>query len=86
MLLKNEKVSHDESMYSSFKVTLSAFDRYKVLNRIRWPHGIQCKLWHDPRPYDYDNDDENNNDNIGQPLDGDENARELTGVTSIAQA
>ena len=57
-VIENEKVSHDDATYSSFKVTLSIFDRNKVLRYRFWPRGIQCKLWHDPRPNDnLDSDD-----------------------------
>ena len=60
-VIENEKVSHNDAIYSSFKVTLSIFDRNKVLRNRFWPRGIQCKLWHDPRPYDNQNNDDEEN-------------------------
>ena len=66
-------------------MTLSIFDRNKVLRNRFWPRGIQCKLWHDPRPYDnQNNDDEENYDSIGQPIDSIDNDSELTGDARVA--
>ena len=42
-VLNNEKVSHNNALYKTFKVTKSWFDVIKVLKHSFWPNGIQCK-------------------------------------------
>ena len=44
-VLNNEKVSHNNALYKSFKVTISRFDVFKVLKHSFWPDGVQCKIW-----------------------------------------
>ena len=77
-VIENKKVSHDDAAYSSFKVTLSVFDRNKVLRDRFWPRGIQCKLWHDPKSNNYGSDNDES--------DSIDNDSELTGYTRVAQS
>ena len=63
-------MSHSDSKYSSYKISISVLDKDKVLDPKFWPSGIQCKMWRAPRPVyndnhpyndytDSDNDDDN---------------------------
>ena len=77
-VIENVKVSHDEAAFSSYKVTLSIYDRNKVLRDGFWrgaARGIQCKLWHDPKPDNNESEDENTEDDS-----------ELTGNTRVAES
>ena len=82
-VIENVKVSHNDAPNSSFRVTLSIPDRNKVLHNIIWPRGIQCKLWHNPRPRE---DEEIDEDTIGHPQDGEDNDSEETGASTAPQA
>ena len=52
---KIDQMSHPDSKYCSFKITISVTDKYKVLDSNFWPNGIQCKMWRSARN-NFDND------------------------------
>ena len=41
----NEKVSHENAKFSSFKISISKNDLSKVLDDSFWPQGVQCQPW-----------------------------------------
>ncbi len=41
----NEKVSHQNAKFSSFKISISKSDLSKVLQDSFWPQGVQCQPW-----------------------------------------
>lgn len=43
----NEKVSHENAKFSSFKIGISKNDLAKVLDDSFWPQGVQCQPWRD---------------------------------------
>ena len=61
-VFENVRASHSDATYSSFKISISIFDKNKVLRRRFWPNYIQCKLWREPRNDDSDDDDTINGD------------------------
>lgn len=42
-----EKVSHAESKFGSFKVSIYKTDIDKVMKDSLWPSGVRCELWRD---------------------------------------
>ena len=79
MKLKNmntsniQKTSHPDSLYSSYKISVSLSDQEKVLNASFWPSGIQCRRWYQPKqnttrydhPYNIYSDSDNDSENEG---------------------
>ena len=43
-----EKMSHPNSKYSSFKISIIR-DKHKVLDPNFWPNGVQCRMWRSGR-------------------------------------
>ena len=66
----NEIMSHPDSVYLSFKVSISKSDVKKVLRPWFWPSGIKCKIW---RNRNNSNDVFDNESNMGYPQDADDN-------------
>ena len=72
-----ERISHNESRYSSYKITVAVIDFYKLLDEKFWPNGFQCKKYYDRKPSHVDNhvnEDVFNNDarndySSGRPYD-----------------
>ena len=46
------QLSHEESLYESFKLTVDIRDRDTILNPTLWPEGVSIKKW----KVRYDND------------------------------
>ena len=42
-----QKMSHAESKFSSYKVSITKDDFSKVFDELFWPYGVQCKMWRD---------------------------------------
>ena len=38
-------MSHEDSKYKSFKVTISVLDKNTMLTEKFWPNGVQCMMW-----------------------------------------
>ena len=41
------KTFHIDSKFNSFKISVSKYNKSKILNRSFFPNGIKCKSWHD---------------------------------------
>ena len=71
-----DRVSHNNSRFNSYKITVSVIDFNRILDEYFWPDGIQCKKWYERKDSsrdNYVNDDVFNNDAIhdnrsGQPF------------------
>ena len=60
-----ERVSHTNSRYNSFRITISIADREKVFQESFWPEGVKCEWWRDLGYDDFeDNKFPNHNNNI----------------------
>ena len=60
-----ERISHNESRYSSYKITVPVIDFNKPLDEKFWPNGFQCKKWYERKQSYADsngNEDVFNND------------------------
>ena len=87
-----ERVSHESSAYKSFKVTVSLYDKNKMLRKNIWPNGIRCKVWWHPRNDDVNSNDDDDNGgdddrgfwtgSLGQPL----NANSFVNIDSNINA
>ena len=55
-------MSHNEAMYSSYKVRISVSNVDNVFHQSFWPAGVKCQWWYEPKTTGPDSDN-NYNDN-----------------------
>ena len=60
------KTSHDQSKFSSFKVSISKLDLDKVFDDLFWPSGVHCKMWWNREKMSMDMNDDSRDNKIVQ--------------------
>ena len=73
-VLNIEKMSHNEAMYSSYKINISISNIDNVFHQSFWPAGVKCQWWYPPRAQNPDSDNNYNDNYNGRHNDNNDNS------------